>query len=294
MNKFKKYLIAATLVGALGYCTYERKNAFYVIKNPSSIFFSLEKGIDIDLQRKLMNNGYGVSDIGLMFTFNMSDLYFLRKLSKEDYSSLINKEELEKSLLERLGSKDHTYRKHDSWAKKYGIPDESYDQIKKCNIVQLLKLYTALNSFEDEEFCNQMGKLIRMDIKDNEHEQGGLVKLRDFKLVFKPYPSSTYGNYSYTPSEEYEDEAYNKGCFTHYHFHATSEDDTKYAGPSGYWNLLGGDIDYFSIEWIFDKGYVELVVTKLKGNNFNVDACFKDYTEENPGVVIDMGNYSYK
>ena len=53
------------------------------------------------------------------------------------------------------------------------------------------------------------------------------------------------------------------------------------------------DLNAFMVEWMIDKGDIEFVITKLKGNNFNVDVCLKDYTEKNPGIVIDMGNYSY-
>lgn len=286
-------MIAATLAGVLGYGFYERKNISYIIKEPNSIFYSFE-GIDIDLQRRLNDNGYNTQDnLGVFIDFNMSDLYFLRKLSRENYSNLIDKEKLEKDLLERLGSKDHTYRKHKDYMKRYGIPDESNEQIKKCNVVQLLKLYIALHSFENKEFCNQMGRLIKEDLKDNHHEHGGLVKLRDLKLIFKNYPSIAYGNEFYLPPDEYEREANKKGCFANYHFHATTEDDTIYSGPSGYWNYYGGDIFTFVMEWTFDEGFGEFVITKLKGNNFNVDFCLKDYTEENPGIVIDLGNYSY-
>lgn len=271
MKKFKKYLAITTLAGILSCATYNTD--------------TVNDNVDLD-------------NLGL------SDYYFLKNFPSKDYLNLFDKKKLKENLLERLTKKEHTYRNNEEktfceeWkGENFKIYNESCEQIKECDVLQLLKIYTILNSFENEEFCDKIGKLVDDDLKDKNHEHGGLVQLEKNKLEFKNYPSmlgdGPLCNKSYRPSEEYFEDA-SKGCFGQYHFHAVEEDSTKSSGPSGTWDYLTGDISWYCDRWAHDKGYVIFIITKLKGKNFNVDICLRDYMEEMSGKIIDLGNYSYK
>lgn len=288
MKKYQKWVIGAALIGVLGYGFYDRKNICYTITRPYSIGYAIGRGVDISLQRRLDNEGYDIfKNIPLFMDINSSDLYFLKNLSKIDYTDLINREKLENNLIERLSKKEHTYRKFEDYQIDAELTySESYEQIEKCNIVQLLKLYVMLNSLENKEISNGIGELIRSDLRDDNHEHGGLVKLKNLSLVFKNYPSDMEGNEVYNPPRDCQEESY-KGCFADYHLHAVSGEDTDYAGPSYV------DLRSYTIEQIINEGYLGIVITKLKGKEFNIDVWFNDYTEEDSHIIIDLGNYSY-
>lgn len=63
-----------------------------------------------------------------------------------------------------------------------------------------------------------------------------------------------------------------------YHYHATKEDCSDFAGPSN------NDFIHHA-----NKGIPGIVITKLKGRKFNVDVYFGS----KPPIVIDLGNYEY-
>ena len=77
-----------------------------------------------------------------------------------------------------------------------------------------------------------------------------------------------------------------------YHFHAIDEDETPFAGASG--NTSVGDIGrLFPEEGIPRNPHaVNLVVTKLLGNEFNANAYLR--VDEDTAIDLDIGNYEFQ
>jgi hypothetical protein len=79
-----------------------------------------------------------------------------------------------------------------------------------------------------------------------------------------------------------------------YHFHASGEDGTIYAGPSGFPEDNKGDIGRLFPEDNNPRNphAIQLVFSKLPGNEFNADAYMR--VNEDTAIVVDLGNYEFE
>jgi hypothetical protein len=209
--------------------------------------------------------------------------YFLASLSMDDQGQKLLKDraKLEEHILRDLENKNHTYP-------RYANHSEGPEEIKKLNMIQLLKVYKALEALKKKGFINRIAEEIRRDIEDLSSEHGGIILFdQRGELAIKVYPSVSSGNNDfYQPPKE----AIRSDKFSDFHIHARTEDESPFAGPS---DILGGDLSIPVKYARLGLPYTAMLFTKLRGNAFNSDIYFANPEDPLSPVVIDLGNYSY-
>lgn len=159
----------------------------------------------------------------------------------------------------------------------YGIrTDEPYtseDASQVCDISQKeFNLVSAIHDFfEDKKNLPRIAKDLEECVQQKK-EIGGYVKIFGslVKLIENSTPIENDEAIIHMPLFE--------EIIALYHYHATQEDCSDFAGPSN------NDFIHHA-----NKGVPGIVITKLKGRKFNVDVYFGS----KPPVVIDLGNYEY-
>ena len=157
--------------------------------------------------------------------------------------------------------------------------EEFAAQTERLSTPQLNKINLLLQRLKDDEFRrNEIGSLIREDLKNKKTEFGGLVIFsEENELIFKEYyPENLASDFAYIhPYLNNELEA----SIAYFHLHAISESEMVNAGPSG----VSGDLTTSEI-----SSKDGIVITPIGNGMFNIDF----YTPQ--GVVIDLGNYDYE
>ncbi|MEK6818873.1 MAG: hypothetical protein AABY10_02975 [Nanoarchaeota archaeon] len=217
-----------------------------------------------------------------------------RTYSVEDINSLQD----ERGDLEKvLGKLEHSYRT--------GMEEGRPSDIYRAKPLQLLRVKIMLDTLRNKKFVNRVGELIDENTLVGEAEEVGgylrfvegfldLVKVSSIHNKVKAY-SWRRGHFVHIPH------------LARFHLHATSEDCSKYAGPSGS-EYLTGSFD-FPEEGFFENPSDlltsrreseltgeshDVVITKLKGRKFNVDYYGTQMGHYNPHLsIIDLGNYKY-
>lgn len=188
-------------------------------------------------------------------------------------------------LVERvLKMVEHTYRPRTGYT-------EEPENAEELSPRQLVRAYLLLEALGKGEFLGEIGNIVKGDLKDPHAEHGGLIRFRNGRLAFVPVESALRedNNEAYLLPEKARDVP-NAGYF---HLHATTEDDSEYAGPSGGKSFVrGGDIAVAQTEAFYHGESHNAVITKLTGKEFNMDY----YSTEtgNDIHVLDLGNYPTK
>lgn len=193
----------------------------------------------------------------------------LAKLSQDKYQFI-------RELDSELSKDEHNYRKGALYIKY----NEDPKGLVYFNRFDLAKVYILHKNLQNQTFCNTVGAEIESDLRDPYGEHGGLIFMNNGYLDIKDYQNwySTFMmpafNKEYHPISSFYIDSPNS--LVAYHLHACWEDCTLYSGPS-------------EPDLLVSMGYCtdDIVITKLKGNRFNVDF----YSSK--GVIIDLGNYSY-
>jgi len=221
-------------------------------------------------------------------------------MKRENAEYLIeNQEEVKKQLREKLETLEHTYRPLTSYT-------EGPAGVHNLSVRQLLRVYLIMEALEDQEFRDEIGKGLEADLHDPYSEYGGLgvfenrVKLMEVESE-KASEKDPRNNGSYhLPTTKVWGIPY----LFEYHYHATSDDCSFLAGPShgivtAATSLIGlsvkGDFVGSEISTIVFGEDHSIVITKLKGNNFNIDYFGGEKKEDGqPNMtVLDLGNYNY-
>lgn len=161
------------------------------------------------------------------------------------------------------------------------------EKLKKLNDEELSLVKLTLDYFKSKENCNRIGKQVLNDVNDKHTEFGGGIYLRNNELTFKFAPSrEMVSNNTYVIPDLVKTNLV--GIF---HLHASSEDSTRSAGPSGDPTNAKkkGDISA-------STKMPGVVITKLSGDKFNIDIyCVKDLNSMGgrDAVVLDLGNHSF-
>lgn len=155
--------------------------------------------------------------------------------------------------------------------------------LDSCDKFDFVSVYNICNQLQNQKFCNSLGKELVDDIDDPYGEHGGLVFFKEDNVIFKPYknPLSDIGDTENDSSYLFSDECLKdmKNAVATYHFHYNPED------------LNSGDIRHEAsiLDWdvASTRAIDGVVITKLKGNRFNVNFYTSNLSE------IDLGNYVY-
>lgn len=195
----------------------------------------------------------------------------------------------------KLKSVDHTFRKHIPLMPVYG---ESFKNVYEMSSRQLIRVDLLLEALEHEVFKDFVGSLIEDDLNDKFGEHGGLVLFNDvYELVLQSVESADYQEKESALNKHYRmpAEALAKPHIARYHIHASSEDSSKYSGPSGGTFIFrSGDIGNCYERTMQCGEDHNIVITKLRGPAFNIDFYSGELRNNKPVIsVLDLGNYSY-
>lgn len=191
-----------------------------------------------------------------------------------------DKEKVRSYIKEHLSKVQHLPREYAD----YNEGAFQIDSVENINMLYLVKGYT--DYFQDENNRREISRLIREDLEDPFSEHGGIVISDNGKYKFanvnplKKRVNNLEDNFSYVG----EDWAKYIGAIGEYHFHATQDDDSEYAGPSGSAQrdhaFSRGDIGCLIRSNRTNPYAVHCVITKMKGNKFNADIYFRDVKTE--------------
>ena len=240
-------------------------------------------------------------------------------------SCLRNQDQTKIDLEKKLISLEHCKYREPSFDIGYGAVGAIHngpEDVCQLTSRQLVRVYLMLDALENEDFRKQIMKEIDLDFQDPQvkqgylaAERGGLIKINNGKLELFPVLSKDAlkkredadkpGNYSNNvnsgsnfvyimPKETLEKERF----IFDYHIHATKEDDTNSCGPSfslldAIFGRITGDIGYCSENIMKFGESHHLVITKLKGNEFNVGyfGGEKDKKGKPKIIVLSLGNW---
>lgn len=195
---------------------------------------------------------------------------------------LKNSNNMKIRVLDKLYGLDHTYR----YVMEEGKPDDVLD----AKPLQLLRCYILLGALQTRRTIEEIGELVELNPKDEKTEMGGIVNYNvNGQLKFNQFNSSTKEDLSYGHNKRNMMRNPHVALF---HLHAVYDDCTNFAGPS--YDEENGDIESAIDQAKEENEAHHVVITKLKGRNFNVDYYGAEMQIFNPNVaVIDLGNYSY-
>jgi hypothetical protein len=166
--------------------------------------------------------------------------------------------------------------------------------ITRLTSVQMSQLRILQRSFDVPGTLEMLGWVVSRDLQDKHSEAGGYYDYdRDYSY-FVWVPGRPGSNREYRPGTLPRAKA--PCCLTH--FHATSLNDEKYAGPSGWQGADRGDIDAAAL-----AGTSSVIVTTLghpknpdgskdkKSLRVNIDFLFTD-RENGNALICDRGIYT--
>jgi hypothetical protein len=156
--------------------------------------------------------------------------------------------------------------------------------IDNLNLLRLVMLKEAL---KDEKTLSEIGRIVSKDLADQKTEYGGQVLWNNGKIKFNNVKAQEWSNNSYSNDLN----IFLRGGLMTFHLHATQENDSPYAGPSGHWSGTGlGDWKVAAY-----SGHVDVVITAAgytdsskKAMRVNVDMY---YVRDGRPFVIDLGIY---
>ena len=283
-------LICAIAKFNMGFDPHDEKSLTHLAnaKNPMKLFELLKKNAILD--PVLFNYALGYLEYAAYFFSHVSHDHECIGLMEK------GKEYIIKRIENDLEGRDHTIREFTSYEESHDVYDTKkvHKRLEKLRVNHLLRIVCLLKAIGRAEFRKQIADEIKKDMNDPYNEHGGLIVTKgDNNLKLKPYISAL----AVHKKEEYNNayllpkEAERESRFCEYHLHATSWDDTFYAGPSEGDFITGGDLAAGRLKSHHKGRYtMGVVITKIYGENFNVDAYFCAPGEH---FVIDLGNYGY-
>lgn len=221
------------------------------------------------------------------------------------YELLKNPDATKQSLVDKLNSIPHTPQIQHLGS----YPPRPSDPTQVYNLThgQLLRIYLLVNDLESQEFNACIGSLAEEALNDLVSEHGGLVLFdATGRLTLHPI-ENVYENvrgkieqghkpdkYKIRVPYLMPPEAWSITNLASYHFHIGREDPSTSVGPSNYKPpFKGGDIKACELGIITLGESHKLVVTKLKGQNFNIYYYGGDRKGNEVITVLDLGNYTY-
>lgn len=196
----------------------------------------------------------------------------------------VSRKSLIQDIAARLEKVGHTMRTAETQNLPYKYTESFVEQQDAPSEAELIKIRIVLTSLEDLGTRNQIQEVIKNELNNNpEWERGGLVILQGGKAVFKEIIATTHmtGKAAYALTDDAIRQS--KLELGGFHLHATSPDESAYAGPSGENHgdrLFFGDLAASKLNDV--DGFV---ITPIGNGMFNIDY----YTTQ--GIVIDLGNY---
>ncbi|MBF0107058.1 MAG: HEAT repeat domain-containing protein [Deltaproteobacteria bacterium] len=148
---------------------------------------------------------------------------------------------------------------------------------EELSAVEIIKVQTLLEHFSNQRAVDTLCEMMERDISDKETEYGGQINLTpEGKISFEEARTQLeLGDGTYLPTFESLKETTND--FGSFHFHALSQNQKLFAGPSS----TGGDLSASA-----HSNADGVVITPVGKNSFNVDY----YTPD--GKVIDVGCFT--
>lgn len=285
----KKSLISILLAGTFLLFSCNNKNKVNEIKNIKSES-NIEKLI-IEKKDSLSIDSLDYKNMISDERRNIVQRYLNANLGKNKIFS--NEELLEEKIIKTLRGKTHSYRtKNIEKDSISSIPlfNEHYSQIKELSANQNKIIYLMLTSLKDSSFTNRIGNMIEEDIKNKYSENGGIINFKAKEKINMRYSKSDLdylkdkkndGNYSISEKED------SLPKIAYFHLHATSYDETPFAGPST------TDVIILEANLIDFNLINEFIITSLKKGEFNIDYLGVDIIKSKKSKIIDLGNYSY-
>jgi hypothetical protein len=191
------------------------------------------------------------------------------------------------SLERMLEQVPHTYRAD------FGGQEAQYSEapaeVQRLTPAQRTKVYQLLHALQhDRKLRQSIGKTIESDLNDKKTELGGIIAYDGLALRLQEhYPAAFVagdGNNNYHDPPSRKDAALHPDYFADFHLHATGDDDTAFAGPSP------PDLVWVGCNMHGRTDSCGVVITKLKGKQFNVDLYFAPAA---PDSVIQAGAMTY-
>jgi len=196
-----------------------------------------------------------------------------------------------------LLKRPHSYRKN----KSYKEDRTQIDNVENINMLYIVKGY--VDYFNNTQNIQKISKLIKQDLGENPFsEEGGIVVDGKNGFNFVKVDSRKHSFKNLEDNESYIVPRWFKhiGHVGLYHFHATTDNDSEYSGPSGSVSgglFDGGDLGVLRHFNNINPYEVHCVITKLTGNKFNADLYFNDVKEGYMGgkinsyeaTVLDLG-----
>ncbi|MDD5192056.1 MAG: hypothetical protein PHH54_05760 [Candidatus Nanoarchaeia archaeon] len=329
-NKFLKYKESLELARVLEkegcFSNYGIDDYIALLKTGKSVELvkELESRFRADLCNEytlLLNNGLPLNIIGSM------DRFYVTNLAKDLKDNPIPEEFLKyfsfngcdnsikaaahnpvlgadtKKIQEYLQNQLNKIEQIDREKSDYTENSSKISNIKNINTLYLIKEY--VDYFEDPNNLKDITRMLDEDLNDPFSEHGGVIIFEDNKYNFKTINPAKKDLKNLEDNVSYKTPAWTKyvGCLGDFHLHATTEDDSEYAGPSMDGGILfGGDLAALESETDRNAYRMNCVITKLKGDKFNVDIYFKDVISwhilgsnsaysTGRGIVLDLGVY---
>ena len=173
-------------------------------------------------------------------------------------------------LYTKICNQQHTHRKNPQY------PTENASGLFTLNNWGINFVGNLYDFLQDDENIKKISEGIELSVKEGvEHSGYADVKNGNIELVISDEKNTDKHTTTILPL---------KPIIGMFHYHAWNENCTDYAGPSG--GPGNTDLNNDAIK----QGMPGIVITKLKGKKFNVDAYFGSIS---PPIVIDLGNYEY-
>lgn len=203
-------------------------------------------------------------------------------LERQDLLEFVeNPQILDEELEQYLSSKDHYISQPEE-----GLIDvyEHWQNYTNLDLLQKLQLREVILALDLGKMRDQVTELIDLDLKNNNSEEGGLVKVSDYRLVLERVPASGKGtNLNYAiPSNKFN---FNGSTIGMFHLHALTVDTSRYAGPSnwfpeklfspdGHLQMIGDLASAMLVESYNGKHALNLVITSINENTFDVNLYY--------------------
>jgi hypothetical protein len=180
-----------------------------------------------------------------------------------------------------LSSVKHNHR-------KIALSTPEVDSLGDISVSQKLRVYHMLKALRDTSFCNTIGEIISKDVADKYAEHGGIVNFsKNNKLQLKNVPSVLTRNEENAEKYSLNMEDITSPYVAIYHLHATTYNESEFAGPSSLDILSpGGMLDAVGEAH-------EFVITSLSKGKFNIDYYGGDTSIDKNLKIIDLGTYTY-
>lgn len=204
---------------------------------------------------------------------------YLSECIKEN-PHLQNEEYMRKNIKKEINNSKYTFvnPKND-----YIIP---YN-ISELTLNQLQRICLMVESLKDSSFIQEIGSIIKEDVRDKYSEHGGIVLFNENRVYLKTLKSyvkrDTSNDVLYGPP----DESFHTPNLGGFHLHAQTYNEAESANPS--------DRDLITSYYITDlyNEANDFLITPIKKGIFNINYYGGDKFNSPVIKVMDLGTYTY-